>query len=51
MMWRPVVRPVTVTVPSSATVTPLLVKPLKVISSPTVERATVTVQPLSGLKL
>ena len=50
-MWRPVVRPVMVTVPSAATLTPLLVKPLKVMASPTVERATVTVQPSSGLKL
>lgn len=50
-MWRPVVRPVTVTWPFLSTETPWLVKPLKVILSVTVERATVTVQPSWGVKL
>lgn len=52
MMWRPVVRPVTVTAPvSESTATPSVVKPLNVSLSLTVERATLTVVPLSGVKV
>ena len=53
MICRPVVRPLTVTVPSSAVVTPEAVKPpVNVIAvAETLERSTVTSQPSSGLKL
>ena len=53
MILRPVIRPLTVTVPSSAVVTPVFVKPPEYVidAAVTVGRRTLTVQPASGLKL